>query len=204
MDEVSIGSELSGIVADVRVDTNDTVRAGQILATLDADVLEAQAAQSHAAVDAAEATARQARVRVDAARQARERVEALQARGAASAEARDLAVTDYKVAVAALALAEAQLEQSRAADAAAAPTLEGESRGPIRQRRARAERGESQPGRGGVLLQAATAVPGGPRPHAHARGGRGGQADVGSASRPASRRLHGGGPPRPRRVPRRW
>ncbi|MCB9668878.1 MAG: efflux RND transporter periplasmic adaptor subunit [Alphaproteobacteria bacterium] len=124
VDEVSIGSELSGIVADVRVDTNDTVRAGQILATLDADVLEAQAAQSHAAVDAAEATARQARVRVDAARQARERVEALQARGAASAEARDLAVTDYKVAVAALALAEAQLEQSRAADAAARTNLE--------------------------------------------------------------------------------
>ncbi|MCA9567177.1 MAG: efflux RND transporter periplasmic adaptor subunit [Myxococcales bacterium] len=114
VDEVSIGSELSGIVADVRVDTNDTVRAGQILATLDADVLEAQAAQSHAAVDAAEATARQARVRV----------EALQARGAASAEARDLAVTDYKVAVAALALAEAQLEQSRAADAAARTNLE--------------------------------------------------------------------------------
>ena len=54
-DQVDVGSEISGIVADVRVDSNDRVERGQILALIDTTKLEQQAERSRAALLSAEA-----------------------------------------------------------------------------------------------------------------------------------------------------
>lgn len=62
--EVQVGVELSGTVADVLVDYNDTVRVGQVLARLDTTRLKAQMLQSKAAYDAALAKVTQARATV--------------------------------------------------------------------------------------------------------------------------------------------
>lgn len=59
-DQVDVGSEISGIVADVRVDTNDRVTKGQVLAVIDTTRLEQQAARSRAALRSSEATLKEA------------------------------------------------------------------------------------------------------------------------------------------------
>jgi HlyD family secretion protein len=59
-DQVDVGSEISGIVADVLVDTNDRVVEGQILAVIDTTKLEQQTQRSRAALLAAEASLAQA------------------------------------------------------------------------------------------------------------------------------------------------
>jgi HlyD family secretion protein len=61
-DQVDVGSEISGIVAGVLVDTNDRVVGGQILALIDTTKLKQQTERSRAALLAAEALLRQALV----------------------------------------------------------------------------------------------------------------------------------------------
>ncbi|MDP3849520.1 MAG: efflux RND transporter periplasmic adaptor subunit [Luteolibacter sp.] len=58
--EVIIGSELSGTVSEVHVDTNDTVKKGQQLAKLDTSKLNQQTERSRAALLAAKARVSQA------------------------------------------------------------------------------------------------------------------------------------------------
>lgn len=58
--QVAIGSELSGTVAQVRVDVNDRVRKGQVLVALDDARLRDQVDGARAALAAAEAALRQA------------------------------------------------------------------------------------------------------------------------------------------------
>ncbi|MDO8282131.1 MAG: efflux RND transporter periplasmic adaptor subunit [Thermodesulfovibrionia bacterium] len=55
VNQVDVSSELSGIIKTVEADYNDQVKAGQILAKLDTEILEAKVVQSKAALDAAEA-----------------------------------------------------------------------------------------------------------------------------------------------------
>jgi HlyD family secretion protein len=54
--EVSVGIEVSGTVAEVFVDFNDTVEAGDLLARLDTTILAAQAAQSKASLELSRAS----------------------------------------------------------------------------------------------------------------------------------------------------
>ena len=54
-DQVDVGSEISGIVADVLVETNDRVAEGQVLAVIDTTKLEQQTERSRAALLSAEA-----------------------------------------------------------------------------------------------------------------------------------------------------
>lgn len=61
LNQVQVGSELSGTVERVLVDDNDTVRRGQVLAILDTSRLADQIAVSEAALANAEANLRQAR-----------------------------------------------------------------------------------------------------------------------------------------------
>jgi HlyD family secretion protein len=61
---VSVGSELSGIMNSVRVNYNDRVKVGQVLATLDTSKLEAQITQSRAALESAKAKVLQAQATV--------------------------------------------------------------------------------------------------------------------------------------------
>ncbi|HLG56964.1 MAG TPA: efflux RND transporter periplasmic adaptor subunit [Vicinamibacterales bacterium] len=53
--QVNIGTEISGIVESVNVDFNSPVRVGQVLARVNTEKLEAQAAQARAALQSAEA-----------------------------------------------------------------------------------------------------------------------------------------------------
>ena len=53
--QVDVGSELSGIIESVEVDYNDEVKAGQVLARLDTEKLQAQVLQSKAALESAKA-----------------------------------------------------------------------------------------------------------------------------------------------------
>ncbi len=73
--QVAVGSELSGIVSKVFVDYDDRVRVGQVLASLDPTKLEAQAMQSKAALDAAQARLRQAQATAEEARSQLARLE---------------------------------------------------------------------------------------------------------------------------------
>jgi HlyD family secretion protein len=59
--EVEVGSELSGTIQTVEADYNDRVTVGQVLARLDTSKIGAQATQSKAALEAAEAKVLQAR-----------------------------------------------------------------------------------------------------------------------------------------------
>jgi HlyD family secretion protein len=72
VDEVQVGSELSGTIEWVGVDFNDRVTAGQVIARLDTEELEARVVQSRAALEAAqsrvaeaEATVEETRLRMD-------------------------------------------------------------------------------------------------------------------------------------------
>lgn len=57
---VEVGSEISGLVNSVYVDYNDQVSAGELLAKLDTDQLEAEVTQARASVKVSEASLRQA------------------------------------------------------------------------------------------------------------------------------------------------
>ncbi|MEM1203779.1 MAG: efflux RND transporter periplasmic adaptor subunit [Acidobacteriota bacterium] len=64
-DQVDVGSEISGIVSDVLVDTNDRILRGQTLARIDTTKLEQQAERSRAALLSAEAALAQNRATRD-------------------------------------------------------------------------------------------------------------------------------------------
>ncbi len=55
INQVDVGSELSGIIETVEVDYNEQVAAGQVLATLDTDRLEAEVLESKASLSSAQA-----------------------------------------------------------------------------------------------------------------------------------------------------
>lgn len=65
VNQVDVSSELSGIIKTVDADYNDQVTAGQILAKLDTEILEAKVVQSKAALDAAEAKLLETKATVD-------------------------------------------------------------------------------------------------------------------------------------------
>jgi HlyD family secretion protein len=55
VNQVDVGTEVSGIISEVSVDFNDSVKRGQILARLDASKLQAQKLQSEASLEVAKA-----------------------------------------------------------------------------------------------------------------------------------------------------
>lgn len=65
---VDVGSQLSGRIADVFVDFNDQVKAGQPIARLDTELFVARVSEAEAALKVAEATARVQKAAVERAR----------------------------------------------------------------------------------------------------------------------------------------
>lgn len=117
--QVDVGSELSGTVKSVAADFNDRVKVGQVLARLDITKLEAQAAQSRAALVSAQAklVQTQATVRQTGSNLARQRhVRELSGNKVPSAQ-------DIDTAEAELARAQADAASARAAVAQAQATL---------------------------------------------------------------------------------
>ncbi|MEJ2688499.1 MAG: efflux RND transporter periplasmic adaptor subunit [Deltaproteobacteria bacterium] len=77
VNEVTVGSELSGIVRSVDVDYNDHVRRGQVLARLDTSKLDAQVSQSKANLEVARAKVLQTKATVQETSQNLERLQAV-------------------------------------------------------------------------------------------------------------------------------
>lgn len=98
---VEVGTQVSGILAEVLVDFNDAVTEGQILARIDTALLDADVASASAKV--AEASANRGRRALEA-----KRVNGLRAREAATEQ-------ETEVAIAELAVAEAQLRTAQVA-----------------------------------------------------------------------------------------
>jgi len=117
INQVDVGTELSGIVRSVAVDFNDRVRAGQILARLDTTKLQAQASHIRAALDAARAKAQQTQATLEEARAQLARAEQL-------AAGELLAQSDLDAARATLKRAEADRLSAAAAVAQSEATLQ--------------------------------------------------------------------------------
>jgi HlyD family secretion protein len=77
VNQVEVGSELSGIVRSVEVDYNDHVRVGQVLARLDTSKLEAQVLQARANLEVARAKVLQTRATVQETSQNLERLQSV-------------------------------------------------------------------------------------------------------------------------------
>ncbi|RMG43979.1 MAG: efflux RND transporter periplasmic adaptor subunit [Acidobacteria bacterium] len=141
--KVEIKSKANGIIKALLVDVGDRVRAGQILAQLDKETLEAQVRQAQAALDAEEANLRAAmaalrQARIDAAnpdlefaRREYERKLALVEQGLVTQQEFDdarkvyeIAKNRHKLLEAAVRSAAAQVEQARARVAAARAALD--------------------------------------------------------------------------------
>lgn len=104
---VEVGTQVSGLIAELGADFNDTVKAGQVMARLDRRLLEAAVSAARAEVDLREASAIQAQ-------HALKRTEALRAQGAVSEEELETAVAAGAVADAQRRAAAVALDRARA------------------------------------------------------------------------------------------
>jgi HlyD family secretion protein len=123
-DEVQIGSELSGEVLEVPVESNDAVQTGQTLARLDPVPFELAVSEAEAAVAGARASIDQADVGLQAAERDLHRNERLHEAGAVTTAQLDSVRTQRDLKQAQLALARAQLRQARVGLARAKDALE--------------------------------------------------------------------------------
>jgi len=105
--QVDIGSEVSGIIEEVLVDFNDVVTAGQIIARLDTQTLEARLASARAALAVAEASRAQTEATMAEARAKANRSEELALRELVSKQ-------DLETNEAAALRAEAAVESAKA------------------------------------------------------------------------------------------
>ena len=115
LDEVEVGSELSGVLLEVLVDEGESVEAGQVLAKLDPALLKAQVAQARAQVAAAQAGVSQLDSAMALAQRNRDIASELAERGAQAADSSAQASSAHEQAVAARDAATAQLRAARAA-----------------------------------------------------------------------------------------
>jgi len=114
VNQVEVGTEISGTVKSVEVDYNDHVKVGQVLARLDTTQLEARARQAKAALDLAHSKVAEAQATVIETRNTNERMQLLAAKQLCSKEQCDAAKAAYSRAIAALASARAQVTQAQA------------------------------------------------------------------------------------------
>ncbi len=128
---VSVGSQLSGQVDEVRVDFNSEVKPGDILATIDAKTFAAKVAQAKADLDAAEAALANQKAALEKSKAVLQAAETNVTRQQGLAEKRlspqltfETAIRDRDVAKADIAVAEAQVASARATIAQREAALE--------------------------------------------------------------------------------
>ena len=114
VNQVDVGSELSGIIATVDADYNDQVTGGQIIATLDSDRLAAQVQRSRAMLAAAEARVLQAQATVTETERAYARTAQLVSQSWRSETDLDIDKAAFDRAMATLALARAEVSEAQA------------------------------------------------------------------------------------------
>ncbi len=111
---VQVGAELSGRVAEVLVDYDEQVKAGQVLLRFETESLRAQVAQVKAQLRAAQAAELQAHVDAEEAQRQLARSQKLFAAGAGSETQREQAESAVKMASARISAASAQVELQKA------------------------------------------------------------------------------------------
>jgi HlyD family secretion protein len=111
---VDVGSQISGQISDVKVDFNDQVRKGQVMAVIDPQTYQSRVAQEKADVAAAEAAERQAQAQAANARADFGRKKELVGKGVYSPSVLDLAQATTLAADAAVAASHARVGQVRA------------------------------------------------------------------------------------------
>lgn len=115
VNQVEVGSEISGIVRSVDVDFNDIVQTGDVLAILDSDQLEARVRQARASLESAEASVEEAEATFSEAQARVNRTEQLLKDQHVSQQQLEIVETTAARASAGLAMAKAQLKVRRAA-----------------------------------------------------------------------------------------
>jgi HlyD family secretion protein len=114
VNQVEVGTEISGTIAAVRADYNDEVHAGEELARLDTDQLDARLRQSEALLALARARVLEARATVTETANRLRRTRDLLRKKMSSQEDLDTATAAHERATAQLAVAEAQVAQAEA------------------------------------------------------------------------------------------
>lgn len=108
-EQVDISSELSGTVRDVNVDYNSTIKAGDVLALLDTNKLEADAKSSRAKLNSAKANVVKANADLNSASTSLERLKSLVKSNVSTQQSLDDATYKYDSAVAAKEINEAEV-----------------------------------------------------------------------------------------------
>ncbi len=124
VNQVEVGTEISGTIESVEVDYNDQVKIGQVLVRLNTDQLQAKFRQSKAALDLANAKVQEANATTIETRKKFERSRELAKKGVCSQETCDADEASYKRAVASQASTRAQVAQAKAQLDADQTTLE--------------------------------------------------------------------------------
>jgi len=114
INQVDVGSELSGTIETVEVDYNDRVKRGQVLAMLNTDELKAQVLQSRSSLESERARLQVAKATLVETRLRFQRMQELTARGLAPMQDLDTAKAAYLRAQAEEASARAQIALTRA------------------------------------------------------------------------------------------
>jgi len=132
VNQIQVGAEISGLIQEVLVDFNDQVTAGEVLARLNTDELEAAVVQANAALSSAQATLAEAQASASEARGQRNRTRALVDRNNASEAQLEIHQAAYARAEASVERAEANVAQAQAAlDSATSRLDKAEIRSPI-------------------------------------------------------------------------
>ncbi|MBB3459482.1 efflux RND transporter periplasmic adaptor subunit [Rhizobium sp. BK377] len=113
-EQVDISSELSGTMRDVNVDYNSTVRAGDVLAVLDTNKLEADVKSSRAKLNSAKANVVKANADLESAATSLDRLKSLVKSNVSTQQSLDDATYKYDSAVAAKDINEAEVLASEA------------------------------------------------------------------------------------------
>ncbi len=112
--QVDVGSLISGTISQVAVAVNDTVTKGQVLARLDTSSLEAELARDRATLAARKAEVEDAKATQEAAAESLARAQKINDKGLNSAEDLATATTTMRRAAAALASADANVQVAEA------------------------------------------------------------------------------------------
>ncbi|MEJ2309000.1 MAG: efflux RND transporter periplasmic adaptor subunit [Gammaproteobacteria bacterium] len=123
VNQVEVGSEISGTIREVRVDFNDRVKQGDVLAVMDTDQLRAKVNQARASLALAQAQVRQAEATLRETTNKLQRSQELARTGVCSEEECDAARAAHDRAVADLERFKAQVMLSEAALEAEETTL---------------------------------------------------------------------------------
>jgi HlyD family secretion protein len=114
VDSVDLGTVVTGKLIRVLVDVNDHVKAGQVMAEIDPEQLEAQVRQGAAQLESARANLVSARVTLNETKVKAQRVDELNAQGLATTDDRDTAHAALDRAQAAVGVATAQTTVAQA------------------------------------------------------------------------------------------